>query len=405
MSQIRALPLMSDPGSIFGLVVGASRGVLSSSSRPAPAHVERSDTAASAELFEALPVSNTGGKVATGAGCDGVGELAGAVPVEIPEWDGKMDVIDSPESARIDTLTFSFSGLRFGCGVHSVRVWLSKWSGGKLTIGGNIATRYNGYRQCLQVVLGSGGECPSLGWLGISDISDPMRGRWCLHLSGAACNNLTLKDWERLHSDLADYEGRITRIDLAVDELDGAHSIDWVRSQYEAGNFNLSGRPPKFQFIQSSDGNTFYVGKRGSGKICRSYQKGRQQGDENSSWVRHEVEIRNVSRFIPLDIFLSPTKYFKGAYPSVFSWLAGGSSLIATFRAKHKIIFDLAIKYAKRQVGRLVRYCSEVIGYSPEQIIDDLQADSGLYPVRLFVIDDEDIDLAFSSSGSLECDF
>lgn len=344
------------------------------------------------------PVSNTGGKVV-------LGELAGAVSVEIPEWDGKIDVLDSPEAARIDTLTFSFSGLRFDGDVHSVRVWLSRWSGGKLTIGGNIATRYNGYRQCLQVVLGAGGESPALGWLGISDVSDHMRGRWCLHLTGAACGNLFLKDWERLHSDLADYEGSITRIDLAVDELDGAHSIDWVRSQYEVGNFNLSGRPPKFKFIQSSDGNTFYVGKRGSGKICRSYQKGRQLGDENSSLVRHEVELRNCSRVIPLDILLSPTKYFKGAYPSVFSWIKGGFGFIKTFHAKHRIVFDQAIKYAKRQVGRLVRYCSDVLGYTADQIISDLQAEKGRYPMRLFVIDDEDIDLAFSSSGSVECDF
>ncbi len=336
------------------------------------------------------PVSNTGGKIVeAGSGGGPVG-----ASVEIPVWDGKIDleVANSPvEAARIDTLTFSFSGLRFGGDVHSVRVWLSRWSGDKLTIGGVLQARYNGYRECLQVVLGSGGESPVLGWLGVSDIYDNMRGRWCLHLTGAACENLSLKDWERLHEDLADYEGSITRIDLAVDELDGAHSIDWVRSQYEAGSFNLSGRPPKFQFIQSSDGNTFYVGRRGSGKICRSYQKGRQLGDESSPWVRHEVELRNVSRIIPLDVFISPTKYFKGAYPSVFAWLAGGSSLIKTFLAKHKIVFDLAIKYAKRQVGRLVRYCSEVIGYSPEQIINDLQAESGRYPMRLFVIDDDEL--------------
>jgi DNA relaxase NicK len=96
-----------------------------------------------------------------------------------------------------------------------------------------------------------------------------------------------------------------------------------------------------------------------------------------------------------LEIFVSPTRYFKGAYPTVFAWLSGGASLIKTFQAKHRIVFDQAIKYAKRQVGRLVRYCSEVMRYSPEQIINDFQAESGLYPVRLFVIDDKDLDICW----------
>lgn len=364
MSILRALPPKIDFDFIPGLVRGASVGAM-----------------------VLPPVSNTGGKL---QGEASIAVLLGQlVPVPGFSW-------ESAEQARIDTLTFSFSGAKFGFEVHPVRRWLGRWSGDLLTVGGNIATRYNGYSQCLQIVLGSGGESPALGWLGISDTYDAMRGRWCLHLTGAACEVLRSGDWVRLFEDLADYEGKITRIDLAVDELEGEHSVDWVRSQYDLGSFNLSGRPPKFQFIQSSDGNTFYVGKRGSGKICRSYQKGRQLGSEESPWVRHEIELRSSSRVIPLDVLVNPTRYFKGAYPSVFGWLAGGSSMIKTFRAKHKIVFEQAMVFAKRQVGRLVRYCSEVIGYSPEQIVEDLQAESGRYPARLFVVDDEDIELAWA---------
>lgn len=355
-----------DPDYVIGLRVGASVGVLN-----------------------ALPVSNTGGKL----------EGAAAAAVLLNDFPSQSPVIswESSEQARIDTLTFSFSGMRFDADIHRVRVWLARWSGDKLTIGGNVATRYNGYRQCLQVILGSGRECPALGWLGLSDSTDAMRGRWCLHLTGAACEVLQSGDWVRLFDDLADYEGKITRIDLAVDELEGEHSVGWVRSQYESGGFNLKGRPPKYQFIQSSDGDTFYVGKRGSGKICRSYQKGCQLGDSSSSWVRHEVELRSSSRVIPLEVLVYPTRYFKGAYPSVFSWLAGGASFIKTFRAKHKIMFNQALVFAKRQVGRLVRYCSEVIGYSSEQIVEELQAESGCWPIRLFSIDDDILDLAWGA--------
>lgn len=361
-SALHALPPVSDPDYVHGLVVGASVGVLNS------------------PLVTLPPVSNTGGKSEGGA------------------LGGNLDDLDfaweSGEPARIDTLTFSFAGIRFGGDVHAVRQWVRRWSDGLLTIGGNVQ-RYNGYRQCLQVVLASGAESPMLGWLGVSDGSDPMKGRWCLHLTGAACGFLSSGHWSRLFDDLPVYEVAITRVDLAVDELSGEHSVDYMRQQYFEGAFNLNGRPPKFQFIQSSDGNTFYVGKRGSGKLCRSYEKGRQLGNNESSWVRHEVELRNSSRVIPLDVLVNPTSYFKGAYLKAFSWVSGGSSIIKTFRAKHKIVFDNAVIFAKRQVGRLVRYCRDVIGYAPDQIVEELIADPGRYPSRLFDVDNDLIDLAW----------
>ena len=40
--------------------------------------------------------------------------------------------------------------------------------------------------------------------------------------------------------------------------------------------------------------------------------------------------------------------------------------------------------FAKRQVGRVVRYCKDILGRDAETIVDDLIANSGCYPLRLF---------------------
>ena len=96
---IRALPPNVDSGFIPGLVRGASVGVIN-----------------------VTPVSNTGVK----SGGGGQGEFGSIdvpwsdrVPFYVPSWD-KASISEwasfsweSDEAARIDTLTFSFSGLRF----------------------------------------------------------------------------------------------------------------------------------------------------------------------------------------------------------------------------------------------------------------------------------------------------
>lgn len=335
------------------------------------------------------PVSNTGGKVAISTVTAGLaaGLVAGAGGV-----------------VKIDTLTVSFDGRVFGGELPPARRWLDVWSGGVLTVGGTVSQRFNGYSRCFGVVLVSGGEAPFLGWLGVSDPADNMRGRWCLHLTGAACSLLLPGAFMSLSFDLERFNGKITRIDLAVDDLLGEHSVEKAMEQYAMGDFTLGGRPPKFKHICSSDGDTFYVGRRGSGKYYRCYQKGRQLGNESSPWVRHEVEFHAQNRLLPLDMLLNSMEYFKGAYPDVFDWIEGAATMIDTSRAKHEIIFSAAMLFAKRQVGRLVRYCKDVVGYDDFQIVRELIALPEHYPLRLF-FGVHDLDFEVRGSVHLEPDF
>lgn len=323
--------------------------------------------------FPAPPVSNTGGKVADCVLDAAIASSLATLSVGV---------------AKIDTLTFSFNGDYFGFDVSPMRRWLDRVSGGVLTIGGFLQQRFNGYSRCYGVALVSGDFCPFLGWLGVSDFSDHNRGRWCLHLTGVSCSLLLPGAFLAMQLDLElpSMLGKITRIDLAVDDLAGEHSVESVRAMYAAGQFSIGGRPPKYKDIRSSDGDTFYVGRRGSGKYYRCYEKGRQLGDSSSPWVRHEIEFHAQNRLLPLSMLSDSDRFFKGAY-DIFDWIEGAATRIDTAREKIGIIFSAAMLFAKRQVGRLLRYCVEKLGYSEQQVIDELIGEPGCYPVRLFEFD------------------
>lgn len=328
--------------------------------------------------WDALPPdSNTGGKSLVAAESGTPALQMGATP---------------RYSIQIDTLTFSFSGGVFGFDIAPVRKWLMRWSGGVLTIGGKLRARYNGYAECWDIVPADGldSEAPPLGWLGVSRPQDSMRGRWCFHLTGAGC--ACVLDWSRLVADAPAYFSKITRVDSALDDLRGDHSVSFARRIYDEGAFNLSGRPPTFEYIQTShaQGDTFYVGKRDSGKRLRVYEKGREiagkgleVSSDSLSWVRWELELRAKDRRIPFDVLLYPAAYLKGAYPDALGWVSGVGVMLSTLVEKSLLSLDRMVAFAKRQVGRLVRYCVDH-GLSADAIVDAVSAPPGQYPLRLF---------------------
>lgn len=146
-------------------------------------------------------------------------------------------------------------------------------------------------------------------------------------VTGTGCK-LAADGWEnRLHHFLEKIaiNGRITRIDLAHDDLDGSYSSFEMANQKESEQaFMLPkarNRPAvridgEFKHGDPQDkGLTLYVGSRPNGKIIRCYEKGKQLGDKSSAWFRSEVEFHNKKRLIPFDVLLHPTEYFCGAYP------------------------------------------------------------------------------------------
>jgi phage replication initiation protein len=170
----------------------------------------------------------------------------------------------------------------------------------------------------------------------------------------------------------------ITRIDLAHDIFDADENlIHFYLSEYMNGKFQKSGRPPKINQVgnwltPNTDGRTLYIGKRTNGLFCRIYEKGYQlQSEDYPNWLRIEVEIKSVDRYLPHDILLRPHEYFAGSYPALQNFSQTFTKL-DTIKHEVRADFEHRKKWAKRQTGAFIKLLSE-LGYTPQQIVDDLE--------------------------------
>ncbi|MBF9000489.1 replication initiation factor domain-containing protein [Vibrio nitrifigilis] len=188
--------------------------------------------------------------------------------------------------------------------------------------------------------------------------------------SGKGCTAISM---ERLHKALSQMAGtKLTRVDLALDDLEGNITIDEIKERYQDGMFITQGKPPcwgeflggtgasatdkrKCGFVPDK-GHTFYVGDRNNGKLFRGYHKGAQlNSTEYPNWNRFEVQIGNRYRVIPLDIIVNPDPYFAGAYPALASLISEVQPVrISTVKLTFKTNLENAIKHARVQYGKLV---------------------------------------------------
>jgi phage replication initiation protein len=122
------------------------------------------------------------------------------------------------------------------------------------------------------------------------------------------------------------------------------------------------------------------VGKRENGKMIRIYEKGMQLGDKLSPWVRWEVEMHNVDRFIPWEVLLEPGKYVAGAYPKALSWVNDEMLRIKTVSETTKISYSRLTHFAGVAYGSLINVMLQVEG-SAEKVIEKLIKDG--IPKRL----------------------
>ena len=74
--------------------------------------------------------------------------------------------------------------------------------------------------------------------------------------------------------------------------FNGEYTPDQALLDHDNGHFDVHNMRPKSECRGTAwrnddgSGKTFYVGKRGNSKFTRVYEKGKQFGDVNSSWVR-----------------------------------------------------------------------------------------------------------------------
>lgn len=202
--------------------------------------------------------------------------------------------------------------------------------------------------------------------------------------------------WEaRMHEFLSTAKApTITRVDLAHDWFAGEVTVDQFDQMHTDGLFTNSSQTPQCQYAgdwknPNGKGRTFYVGSRKAGLVFRGYEKGMEQGDESSPWVRGEVEISNKSRFIPLDVLLDPSGYYVGAYRKAFSVLPlkVTPKRVEVKRKTASINIDASLKNIHRQFGKYAFVLAALLG--PDEFLRRITNTSGAWPQRLKVPDHE----------------
>jgi len=247
----------------------------------------------------------------------------------------------------------------------------------------NMKGGRNGYKNHWKILVKtSTGTAETVGFFAFGGNNDTI----CITLTGAACQCIDSEGYTFIKNFIQELGGKISRIDLTHDCLDGEVDIEQVRNWYESGLFrsNARGKYPNAQFIDdlgSGKGCTFYVGSRESGKYFRAYEKGKQLGDANSKWVRLELEILANKRGIPYEILEKQSEYLAGGYECL-SYLNIEQSKIATQQKTEQICYDHLEQYAKQSYGRFIEVMLMAWGGCPELVVERLRRDDAL-PARL----------------------
>lgn len=190
--------------------------------------------------------------------------------------------------------------------------------------------------------------------------------------------------------------GKITRIDLAHDDIKGEYLNVYELDKLEsAGGFHCGGARSSVRHDgnwkykdPNNQGLTLYVGNRSSGKMMRAYEKGKQLGEANSKWTRVEVEYKSADRNIPFDVLLNPSAYFMGAYPCFETFFQFETSeKIKTKKKTVEVTLEHSFEVIKKQFGKYFAYFKKVMPL--EEVIERVRHDDeNIIPSRLVIVDD-----------------
>jgi len=186
---------------------------------------------------------------------------------------------------------------------------------------------------------------------------DGQRDKANLVLNGKGCS--LVQDWARVRDWCNANDAVLCRVDTAVDFMDGEFTVDEALQRYGAGDFNYNNQPshrcigPWFG-DDNKEGRTFEVGKRKNGKMCRVYEKGKEQKNTESDWVRVEVEHHNRDRIIPYEILTQATEHFAGAYPFFNELVNRPGIRIATLQAEFDVTVEAYTENLRRCFGKVI---------------------------------------------------
>lgn len=180
-------------------------------------------------------------------------------------------------------------------------------------------------------------------------------GEFHISVTGQGCKHIW--NWHKTQAIIESTGARITRCDVAVDDLAGqAINVEGFKAMAEAGAFTQNGRPPLCQYVDdlgSGKGKTLYIGQRGYKQLC-IYQKGKQLGDPESPYTRAELRLYNKHHVIAPAVLTNPGVFFAGAYEVLAEFIGGEMEKL---EAKERISQPTAkatIEFMRRQCGTTI---------------------------------------------------
>lgn len=291
-----------------------------------------------------------------------------------PHLTGGESLRSEPEAgrgAKVDWLTVTFLPEPDELVERNVAAWLLPLLGGA---GGESVNGFHRYAHGLRFWHVSDGTVINLGRLDWG--GEHRAGRARLELTGHGCARVV--DWDLLRAQLEQLQAvTLTRVDLAVDLLEGEFDVDDAVEWYRGGEFNMGGRNPRHSTLgdwldpDHKHGRTLEVGRRENGKMLRAYEKGRQLGDQASKWVRFEVELRNNDRDLPLEMLTDCDRYFVGAYRCLERLIACGGERIKTHQKEGEIGLQVLTDYARTGYGQVLNIMT-VLGLSADEVIREI---------------------------------
>jgi DNA relaxase NicK len=219
-------------------------------------------------------------------------------------------------------------------------------------------------------------------------------GTYQLYLTGEACEYLGINNLLPKLKRIVDLNVmKIKRIDIAHDDYEGTFNLQSALDMYDNDLFTIRRKPSIRQVgdwhnEHDTKGRTVYIGNRNNGKMMRIYEKGKQLGEESSSWVRWEVELKAVDRVIPTDILESFAGYFTGAYPALKSLCkAKGIEIATVCRKKAGIALEKIAEWLNVTGGKslfAIRQLKSYFGLKTDtEILDFLTMGKEELPKRL----------------------
>lgn len=218
--------------------------------------------------------------------------------------------------------------------------------------------------------------------------------RITVQINGTGCA-LARKSWnEQLYKflNVQAKTPKLNRVDIAFDDFESEWvSVDLANEWDTQDLFWCGGRNSEVNHLGdwkriNGKGRTLTIGNRSSSKFLRFYERGKKEGDSLSLWTRAELELKSTDRYLPLDVLLSPSTYFKGAYPALEALCDKLNEFVAPekcelVKKQATINVDKALEIVKHQFGKYIRQFRKFI--NDEDLLNIISSDKDVVPKRL----------------------